>query len=93
MLKKLRQDNIIELRESFRRKGKLHLVFEYFEKNLLETLQARSSGLPPELVRFFMYQLVSAIHYCHENNVIHRGKCTLLPEIRASFFHLLFILL
>lgn len=72
MLKRLKQDNIIELRETFRRKGKLNLVFEYFERNLLETLQSRNSGLPPELVRLYMYQLVCAIHYCHIHNVIHR---------------------
>jgi cyclin-dependent kinase-like len=74
MLKTLKHDNIVQLKETFRSKGKLHLVFEYFEKNLLETLQTRNTGLPPELVRIYMYQLACAINYCHENNVIHRGK-------------------
>ena len=32
MLRTLKQDNIVELREAFRRKGKLYLVFEYVER-------------------------------------------------------------
>ena len=32
MLRTLKQDNIVELREAFRRRGKLYLVFEYVER-------------------------------------------------------------
>ena len=32
MLRALKQENIVELREAFKRKGKLYLVFEYVEK-------------------------------------------------------------
>jgi len=32
MLKILKQENIVELKEAFRRRGKLYLVFEYVEK-------------------------------------------------------------
>jgi serine/threonine protein kinase len=32
MLRALKQENIVELREAFRRRGKLYLVFEYVEK-------------------------------------------------------------
>jgi len=32
MLRSLKQENIVELREAFRRKGKLYLVFEYVER-------------------------------------------------------------
>ena len=32
MLKTLKQDNIVSLKEAFRRKGKLYLVFEYVER-------------------------------------------------------------
>jgi serine/threonine protein kinase len=35
----LRHPNIVRLTEAFRRKGKLYLVFEYVEKNLLEVLE------------------------------------------------------
>lgn len=32
MLRTLKQDNIVELKEAFRRRGKLYLVFEYVER-------------------------------------------------------------
>ena len=32
MLRSLKQENIVDLREAFRRKGKLYLVFEYVER-------------------------------------------------------------
>lgn len=42
------------------------------EKNLLEVLEERPSGLEAEAVRKYIYQLLKAIEYCHRNNVIHR---------------------
>ena len=39
ILRLLKQSNIVSLTEAFRRKGKLYLVFEYVEKNLLEVLE------------------------------------------------------
>ena len=72
ILRMLKHENIVELREAFRRKGKLYLVFEYVEKNLLEILEQQPSGLPPELVRKYIYQLCRAINWCHEHDVVHR---------------------
>ncbi len=54
------------------RKNRLYLVFEYFEKNLLEILEERPNGLAPEAVRKYIYQLCKAIEFCHRFNVIHR---------------------
>ena len=42
--------------EAFRRKGKLYLVFEYVEKNLLEILEERPNGVDPGLVRQYIWQ-------------------------------------
>jgi cyclin-dependent kinase-like len=39
MLRMLRHNNIVALREAFKRKGRIYLVFEYVEKNLLELLE------------------------------------------------------
>lgn len=36
MLRTLKQENIVELKEAFRRRGKLYLVFEYVEKVRLQ---------------------------------------------------------
>ena len=40
MLKALKAENIVDLREAFTRRGKLYLVFEYVERNLLEVLES-----------------------------------------------------
>lgn len=37
MLRTLKQENIVELKEAFRRRGKLYLVFEYVERVSLMT--------------------------------------------------------
>ena len=52
--------------------GKLYLVFEYVEKNLLEVLEDRPQGLDPEIVRLYIFQLIHAINWCHSNDVLHR---------------------
>ena len=72
MLKLLKQENIVQLREAFRRKGKLYLVFEYVDKNLLEVLEESSQGLDEDKVRSYIYQLCRAIDYCHRLDVVHR---------------------
>jgi cyclin-dependent kinase-like len=72
ILRMLKHNNIVSLKEAFKRKSKLYLVFEYADKNLLEVLEEQPSGLDPEVVRAYIYQLVLAIHWCHSNSVIHR---------------------
>lgn len=72
MLKLLKQANIVQLREAFRRKGRLYLVFEFVERNLLEVLEESSHGLSDSMVRSYIYQLCKAIDYCHRQDVIHR---------------------
>ena len=68
----LKHKNIVDLREAFRRKGKLYLVFEYVEKNLLEVLEDNPNGLKPDLVQSYIFQLCHALDWCHSNDVIHR---------------------
>lgn len=45
ILKMLKHENIVQLREAFRRKGKLYLVFEYVDKNLLEIIEENQNGI------------------------------------------------
>merc|ERR1719399_812337 len=45
ILRMLRHENIVELKEAFRRKGKLYLVFEFVEKSVLELLESHQNGL------------------------------------------------
>eukprot|EP00949_MAST-11_sp_MAST-11-sp1_P004270 g4270.t1 len=72
ILKQLRHDNIVNLIEVFRRKGKLYLVFEYVDRTILEDLERNPDGLSADAVRKIMWQLCRGIEFCHAHNVIHR---------------------
>lgn len=72
ILKMLRHPNIVELKEAFRKKGIVYLVFEYVQNNLLEVLEKTPDGLDPELIRLLMYQLLKGLAYMHSLNAIHR---------------------
>uniref|UniRef100_A0A1A8IFD0 mitogen-activated protein kinase n=1 Tax=Nothobranchius kuhntae TaxID=321403 RepID=A0A1A8IFD0_NOTKU len=72
MLRTLKQDNIVELKEAFRRRGKLYLVFEYVERNMLELLEEFPNGAPPDKVCSYIFQLIKAINWCHKNEIVHR---------------------
>ncbi|CAG9319657.1 unnamed protein product [Blepharisma stoltei] len=72
ILKMLNQENIVALKEAFRRQGKLYLVLEYVDQNLLEILESSQNGIEPQKVKSYIYQLCKAIDYCHRQEVIHR---------------------
>jgi cyclin-dependent kinase-like len=67
MLRTLKHENIVVLKEAFKRyslthlsyydlrKGKLYLVFEFVDRTLLEILEQRTNGLDPETVRKYIY--------------------------------------
>jgi cyclin-dependent kinase-like len=74
----LKHENIVNLLDAFRRKGKLYLVFEYVDKNLLEILDESTNGFDTDVVRKYMWQLMKAILFCHQNGIIHRGTLKIL---------------
>ena len=72
MLQRLHHPNIVELKDAFKRKGNLFLVFEFVEKNLLELIEEHPKGLDPNIIKIIIYQLCKAIYYLHSQNIIHR---------------------
>jgi len=72
VLKEFRHVNIVNLRDVFREKGKLFLIFDYVEKTLLEELQLSPSGLKMQKIKEIIYQILSANHFLHSSNIIHR---------------------
>jgi cyclin-dependent kinase-like len=72
MLRLLKNKYIVLLKEAFKRKGWLYLVFEYIEKNLLEVLEDNAVGIDPKRLRLFIYQIIKGVLYCHMHNVVHR---------------------
>ena len=72
ILQLVNHPNIVHLIESFRRKQKLHLVFEYSEKTVQEVLEKTPHGIDREKIRQFLFQLLKAVRYMHNMNIIHR---------------------
>lgn len=72
MLQHLKHANLVNLIEVFRRKRKLHLVFEYCEHTLLRELDRHPRGVPEPLARSITWQTLQAVSFCHQQNCIHR---------------------
>ena len=72
ILKMLSHPNIVELREAFRKRGVVYLIFEYVPYNLLEVLEKSPDGLDHEVIRVIIYQLLKGLAYLHSMSIIHR---------------------
>ncbi|XP_070276148.1 cyclin-dependent kinase-like 1 isoform X2 [Myotis yumanensis] len=72
MLKQLKHPNLVNLIEVFRRKRRLHLVFEYCDRTVLHELDRYQRGVPEHLVKSITWQTLQAVNFCHKHNCIHR---------------------
>lgn len=71
-LNSLKQPNIVRLLEIFRHEGKICLIFEYVDHTVLQEIDINPEGLPQDRIRKLMYQMLKAVKYMHDNNLIHR---------------------
>ncbi|XP_012524102.1 cyclin-dependent kinase-like 4 isoform X3 [Monomorium pharaonis] len=72
LLKNLKHPNLVNLLEVFRRKRKLHLVFEYCENTLLNEMEKYPSGCPDLTTRQITWQILQGVAYCHRLGCVHR---------------------
>ncbi|XP_031440531.1 cyclin-dependent kinase-like 2 isoform X2 [Clupea harengus] len=72
MLKQLRHENLVSLLEVCKRRRRWYLVFEFVDRNLLDELELHPSGLEQNRCRAYLYQILRALNYCHQHNIIHR---------------------
>lgn len=72
MLRQLKHPNLINLIEVFRRKRRLHLVFDYCELTVLDVIEKYENNCPLNLIKKIIWQTVNGINYCHMHNCIHR---------------------
>ncbi|XP_056432266.1 cyclin-dependent kinase-like 1 isoform X3 [Gadus chalcogrammus] len=72
ILRGLRHDNLVMLLDAWRYRRRWYLVFEFVERTVLEDLEQNPGGLDPGLAKQYLYQILSALAFCHQNNVIHR---------------------
>ncbi|OAF68634.1 hypothetical protein A3Q56_03660 [Intoshia linei] len=72
MLKQLKHPNLVNLLEVFKRKKRLHLVFEFVDHTILHELDKYPRGVPEPLIKRIIYQTIHAVNFCHQHNCIHR---------------------
>jgi cyclin-dependent kinase-like len=75
LLKRLSHVNIIRLQKAFKTpRGRLYLVFDYVPDTLQGLLkqQTKGCGLPMLNVKSLVFQLLTGLHYLHEQSIIHR---------------------
>ena len=84
VLKELDHPSIVKLLDVILGKDKkLYLVFEYLDKDLKKLMDDNNeliksqggpvcSGLPENVVKSYLHQLLDGISYCHKHRVLHR---------------------
>ncbi|GMH08499.1 hypothetical protein Nepgr_010339 [Nepenthes gracilis] len=73
-MRRLNHPNILRIHEVMATKSKIYLVMDLAKGgDLFEKLARRAGHRYPEpYARRYFHQLVSALHYCHQNGVVHR---------------------
>lgn len=72
MLKQLKHPNLVNLIEVFKRKKRLHLVFEFVDHTVLNELDRNPKGVPEPMTKNIIWQTLHAVSFCHQHNCIHR---------------------
>jgi len=78
VLKTLSHPNIIKLREVYddEQAQEICLVMEHVPGcDLYDYIEQRKSRLTLSEVRWLMYQVLKAVHYCHQNHIVHHDIC------------------
>lgn len=72
LLRSLKHPNVLRLLDVQFCETSLYLVFEHLDLDLKKLLDKHKNGLPPLLVKSYMWQLLKGLAYCHANRVLHR---------------------
>ncbi|KAI8463415.1 MAG: cell division control protein 2 [Monoraphidium minutum] len=73
LLKELNHPNVVRLHDVIHADRRLYLVFEYLDLDLKKLMD----GMPgfsadTRLIKLYLWQMLSGIHYCHARRVLHR---------------------
>lgn len=74
LLKELKHPNIVCLEDVLMEDNRLYLIFEFLSMDLKKYMDSipPEKMMPPDLVKSYMYQITSAILFCHRRRILHR---------------------
>lgn len=72
LMKELHHENILALYDVVHTGENLVIVSEYMDKDLKRFMDDRGGALDLPTLKFFAYQMLRGIAYCHENSILHR---------------------
>ncbi|XP_059360347.1 NUAK family SNF1-like kinase 2 [Carassius carassius] len=72
IMSSLSHPHIISIHEVFENKDKMVIVMEYASQGDLYDYICDKQHLSESQARLFFRQIVSAVHYCHRNGIVHR---------------------
>ncbi|KAJ8360705.1 hypothetical protein SKAU_G00172300 [Synaphobranchus kaupii] len=72
IMSSLNHPHIITIYEVFENKHKIVIVMEYASRGDLYDYICEQQKLSEREARHFFRQIVSAVHYCHRNGIVHR---------------------
>ncbi|KAK6138267.1 hypothetical protein DH2020_028014 [Rehmannia glutinosa] len=78
ILKKLHHENVIKLKEIVtstdgnKYRGGIYMVFEYMDHDLTGLADRPGMRFSVPQIKCYMRQLLTGLHYCHVNQVLHR---------------------
>eukprot|EP01086_Lenisia_limosa_P010832 TRINITY_DN3559_c0_g1_i1.p1 TRINITY_DN3559_c0_g1~~TRINITY_DN3559_c0_g1_i1.p1 ORF type:complete len:325 (-),score=59.97 TRINITY_DN3559_c0_g1_i1:29-1003(-) len=72
LLKELRHPNIVRLYDVVHSSDKVFMVMEFLDLDLKNYLNREPEGLPPLLIKSYVYQMLRGVAFCHSHRVLHR---------------------
>jgi len=72
LLRDLKHNNIVTLHDIIHTEKSLTLVFEYLEKDLKQYMDDCGNIMHMTNVKYFLFQLLRGLSYCHRRRVLHR---------------------
>eukprot|EP01123_Difflugia_compressa_P008397 TRINITY_DN2498_c1_g1_i1.p1 TRINITY_DN2498_c1_g1~~TRINITY_DN2498_c1_g1_i1.p1 ORF type:complete len:298 (-),score=41.06 TRINITY_DN2498_c1_g1_i1:126-1019(-) len=72
LLKELDHPNVVRLIEIVHDVDKLTLVFEFCDQDLKQHLDTHYGIIDHTKIKWFLYQLLKGVEYCHRRRVLHR---------------------
>lgn len=72
IMSSLSHPHIIAIHEVFENNSKIVIIMEYASRGDLYDYVSEQQPLSEHDARHFFRQIVSAVHYCHQNRVVHR---------------------